>query len=69
MNKIKKRHILYSEKVRFRKFELMKKAQKIYLNDKSSVNCDVLKWNSDEFFKYNNLHISKLNRYFYNVKD
>lgn len=43
MNKIRKRHIAYSEKVRSRKFELMKKAQKIYLNDKSAYNCNKLK--------------------------
>lgn len=64
MNKIRERHITYSEKVRRRKFELFKRYELIYLKNKSSFNCNKLKYYSDEFFKYNRLHSKKLEKFF-----
>ena len=64
MNKIYRRHIEYSEEVRYSKLIRFKKAQRKYINNRSARNFNTLKKLSDDFQKYNKIHMNKLVRFY-----
>jgi len=63
MNKIYRRHIEYSEGVRCNKLLRFKKAQCKYVDNRSARNFNTLKKLSDDFQKYNRVHMNKFSRF------
>ena len=66
MNKMTQRHIKYSGGVRYEKYLRFRKASDEYMKDRSSYRFNRLKKLSEDFHKYNRLHMTKFSKFNWN---